>query len=227
MLFSKDPRSSIGQSVFAAYTYYQKDLNALMILNNEYDKYNIWSVGYGFSDRKMIHEKSLGISLQGMEDFKKITAEAYYRWEYARNKKVSFRVFAGAFLENKTRNNFFDFGISRVSNYSFSYGLFGQGETDGFWSQQFVLAEGGFKSIIPKTANQWISTVNVDAHIWKMFNLYADAGLFKSKGWDSQFIWDSGVKLKIIPDFIELYFPVQSSLGFEPSFKDYSQRIRF
>jgi hypothetical protein len=60
-----------------------------------------------------------------------------------------------------------------------------------------------------------------------MFNLYADVGLFKSKGWQPQFIWDSGVKLKIIPDFIEVYFPIQSSLGFEPSFRDYAKRIRF
>jgi hypothetical protein len=227
MLFSKNPRSSISKSIFASYTYFQKDLDAQMQLNNEYDKYNIWSLGYGFSDRKLIHEKSLGISLQGMEDYTKLTAEAFYRWEYAANKKISFRLFAGAFLYNNTRNNLFDFGISRVSNYSFSYGLFGQGETDGFWSQQFVLAEGGFKSFFPNTANQWISSVNIDAHAWKMFNLYTDFGVFNSRGIGSQFIWDSGVKLKIIPDFLEIYFPVQSSLGFEPAKKDYANRIRF
>ena len=28
-----------------------------------------------------------------------------------------------------------------------------------------------------------------------------------------KFIWDSGIKLKVIPDFLEIYFPVQSSLG--------------
>ena len=35
----------------------------------------------------------------------------------------------------------------------------------------------------------------------------------------------SGIKLKVIPDFLEIYFPVQSSLGFEPGFKDYKSRI--
>jgi hypothetical protein len=55
----------------------------------------------------MIHEKSLGLSLQGMEDYTKATAEAFYRWEFAKNKKVSFRLFAGMFLNNKTRNNFY------------------------------------------------------------------------------------------------------------------------
>lgn len=227
MLFAKNPRSSVARSVFASFNYYQKDLDALMKLNNEYAQYTIWSVGYGFSDRKLIHEKALGFSVQGMEDYQKVTAEAFYRWEYAQNKKISFRLFAGTFLENKTRNNFFDFGISRVSNYSFSYGLFGQGETDGFWSQQFVLADGGFKSFIPNTANQWLTSFNIDAHAWKIFNLYADFGAYKRKGFSTDFIWDSGVKVKIIPDFVEVYFPIQSSLGFEPGFQDYAKRIRF
>lgn len=227
MLFSKNPRSSISRSVFASFTHFQRELSAQMILNQEYDQYNIWSLGYGFSDRKLIHEKALGIALQGMEDYTKLTAEAFYRWEYAPSKKVSFRLFAGAFLENKTRNNLFDFGISRVSNYSFSYGLFGQGETDGFWSQQFVLADAGFKSFIPQTSNQWLTALNVDAHAWTIFNIYADFGVYQRRGLATKFIWDSGVKLRLIPDFIEIYFPVQSSLGFEPSFQDYAKRIRF
>ena len=36
---------------------------------------------------------------------------------------------------------------------------------------------------------------------------------------DPKFIWDSGIKLKVVPDFLEIYFPVQSSLGFEPNLK--------
>ena len=68
---------------------------------------------------------------------------------------------------------------------------------------------------------------NVDAHVWKMFNVYADAGLYKNKTHDPKFIWDSGIKLKVVPDFLEIYFPVQSSLGFEPKFKDYGSRIRY
>jgi hypothetical protein len=43
------------------------------------------------------------------------------------------------------------------------------------------LAEGGFKSLINGTVNQWIASSNVDAHVWKMFNVYADAGFIKIK----------------------------------------------
>ena len=67
----------------------------------------------------------------------------------------------------------------------------------------------------------------MDSHVWKMFNIYADAGMYKNRSESPKFIWDSGVKVRIIPDFLEVYLPVYSTLGFEPSFKDYAQRIRF
>ena len=130
-------------------------------------------------------------------------------------------------MKNNTRNDMFDFGISKVSNYAFSYNLLGQSATSGLLSQQFILADGGFKSLIPGTANQWITSINLDSSIWKMFGVYADAGVYKNKGQSTQFIWDSGIRVKVIPDFLEVYLPVQSSLGFEPSFKDYASRIRY
>src|SRR5690606_30927752 len=130
-------------------------------------------------------------------------------------------------LSNNSRNDVFDFGISKVSNDSLCYGLLGQSATSGILSQQFVLADGGFKSLIDTTANQWIGSLNVDSHVWKMFHVYADAGMYKNKGSAPKFIWDSGVKVRIIPDFLEIYLPVYSTLCFETLFKDYFRRIRF
>ncbi len=225
--FTKNPRSDIGRSLAVSYNYFNKDLTPKMIAENEYSRYNLWSIGYGYSDRRLIHEKYISGNLLMMEDFQRISGEAFYRWEYAKDRKISFRFFGGYFFSNKTRNNLFDYGISRISNFAFSYGLLGQSATSGILSQQYVLAEGGFKSYLGTTANQWIGSVNADAHVWRWFNVYADAGVYKNKFNDPQFIWDSGVKVKVIPDFLEVYFPVQSSLGFEPSFKDYGSRIRF
>ncbi|MEY8761716.1 aminopeptidase [Chryseobacterium tongliaoense] len=225
--FRKDPRSTVSRGVSVSYNYLERDLSSQMIINQDYDKYNLWSVGYGYTDNQMIHEKSLSISTQGMEDFNKITAEGFYRWEFAPKQKLSLRVFAGFFVRNDTRNNTFNYGISRVSNYSFSYNLLGESASSGLLSQQFILADGGFKSFIPGSVNQWITSFNVDSSVWKIFHVYADAGIYKNKNNPTQFIWDSGIKLRLIPDFLEIYFPIQSSLGFEPSFKDYAKRIRY
>lgn len=225
--FRKNPRSTVSRGASFSYNYFQRDLNPRMIANRDYDKYNLWALGYGYSDNQMIHEKSFSISTQAMHDFNKITGEAFYRWEFAPRQKLSLRLFAGYFMRNETRNNTFDYGIARVSDYSFSYNLLGQSATGGILSQQFILADGGFKSFIPGTVNQFITSVNVDTSVWKIFHVYADAGIFKNKNNPTQFIWDSGVKVRVIPDFLEIYFPVQSSLGFEPGFKDYGKRIRY
>ncbi len=225
--FRKNPRSTVNRGFGLSYSYFDKDPNPQSLYINDYNKYNLWSFGYGYSDNQKIYEKSLSVSTQWMEDFNKITAEAFYRWEFAPNKKLSTRIFSGYFLRNSTRNDLFDFGISRVSNYTFSYNLLGQSATSGILAQQYILADGGFKSFIPGTANQWITSLNVDSSVWKMFGIYADAGVFKNKGMETQFIWDSGIRVKVIPDFLEVFFPMQSTLGFEPSFKDYGSRIRY
>lgn len=227
MTLNKNPRSQIGRNISFNYNYYERDLSPEMKLKNDYSKYNIWNLGFVYSESNVIKDKYLFGNLQLMEDYQKISAESYYRWNYAKGKKVSFRFFAGAFINNKTRNNTFDFGISRVSNYAFTYNLLAQSANSGILSQQYIIAEGGFKSFINGTANQFIFSSNIDAHAWKMFNIYADFGIYKNKNFDPKFMWDSGVKLKVIPDFLEVYFPVQSSLGFEPSFNDYGKRIRY
>ncbi len=225
--FRKNPRSTVSRGLGISYTYFERDLNARMIANGDYDKYNLWTIGYGYTDNQMIHEKSFSLSTQGMEDYNKITAEGFYRWEFAPRQKLSLRLFAGYFVRNETRNNTFNYGISRVSDYSFSYNLLGQSASSGILSQQFILADGGFKSFLPGTVNQWITSFNVDSSVWKIFHVYADAGVYKNKNNPTQFIWDSGVKVRLIPDFLEIYLPVQSSLGFEPGFKDYGKRIRY
>lgn len=225
--FRKNPRSTVSRGLGISYTYFERDLNARMIANRDYDKYNLWTIGYGYTDNQMIHEKSFSLSTQGMEDYNKITAEGFYRWEFAPRQKLSLRLFAGYFVRNETRNNTFNYGISRVSDYSFSYNLLGQSASSGILSQQFILADGGFKSFLQGTVNQWITSFNVDSSVWKIFHVYADAGVYKNKNNPTQFIWDSGVKVRLIPDFLEIYLPVQSSLGFEPGFKDYGKRIRY
>lgn len=225
--FTKNPRSDINRSLSFSYNYFEKDLTPKLIAENEYGKYNLWNANYNYHDQRAIHENYVGGGVQWMEDFFKLSAEAYYRWEYAKNKKISFRLFGGYFLNNQTKNSLFNFGISKVSNYAFSYGLIGQSATSGILSQQMILADGGFKSYVGGSANQWIGALNIDSNVWKWFNIYADAGMYKSKLQNAEFIWDSGVKLAVIPDFLEVYFPIQSSLGFEPSFNDYGKRIRF
>lgn len=225
--FAKKYRSQINRSISFSYSYFQKELTPELIAEKAYGKYNLWNLGYSYSNNRAIHEDTFRASLQWMEDFQKASVEYFYRWEYAENKRMMFRFFGAYFLTNNTRNDLFNFGISRVSNYAFNYGLLGQSAVKGFLSQQYILAEGGFKSNFNTSVNQWLLAGNFDTHLWKWFNLYADVGVYKNTYHSPEFIWDSGLKLKIIPDFIEVYFPLQSSLGFEPGKKGYGAKIRY
>ena len=90
------------------------------------------------------------------------------------------------------------------------------------------MAEGAFKSKLePSTANQWMATLNASASIWRYVQFYGDVGFLKNKEYDAYFAYDSGIRLDLIIDYFELYFPVYSNLGWEIKQSNYPQKIRF
>lgn len=225
--FNKNPiRQGVSQ-LRVAYEYVDKALSAQMKASGDYHKYNLWNIGYTYTDKNSIYEKMLGVNVQHSEDFNKIFLESTYQWMYQKNQSLKLRFFGGYFITNTTRNTYFDFGISTLSNYSFSRSIIRRSKDAYYAPRQFILAEGGFKSAINNTANHWLSTLNLDFQFMRYLGVYADMGLYKNRHTKSQFVWDSGVGLKIIPNLFEIYFPIQSTLGFEPSMPAYNRRIRF
>src|SRR5690606_35900458 len=121
--------------------------------------------------------------LQLASKFGKASAEIEYRRLFEDNRQLTLRMFAGSFLYNKTKSDFFNFALDRPTDYLFDYNYYGRSEDTGFFSQQLILSEGGFKSIIePQFANQWIATVNAGYSIWNWIEVYGDIGLLKNKG---------------------------------------------
>jgi hypothetical protein len=56
---------------------------------------------------------------------------------------------------------------------------------------------------------------------------YADVGLVGNRFNSPNFVYDSGIRLNLVQDYFELYFPVYSNLGWEMGRNDYGERIRF
>ncbi len=224
--FHKPPRSAINKSLYAGYSIFNRDLPANSP-SHAYSQYNLWRVGYSYGDGFIIREKYYNTSLSGMEDFIKLSAETLQRWEIADRKRISLRLFAGIFLQNKTRSTLFNIGISRVGDYTYSSGLLGSSSTEGIFSQQYVLADIGMKSRFYGSVGSAAFSANGEYPILRFLHVYADAAAVKNKNRDFKFIYDSGVKLTIIRDNFEIYFPIMSSLGWEPGFTDYATRIRF
>ncbi|MFC4739952.1 aminopeptidase [Flavobacterium ponti] len=192
------------------------------------DNYSVFNARYYNIQSEMTKYYSFHTDLQIANSFGKLAAEIEYRKLFEDNRRINLRFYVGTFMYRSTNSDFFSFGVDRPTDYLFNYNLLGRSESSGLFSQQFVMSEGGFKSKFEtRYANQWISTINGSFNIWNWIEVYGDVGLFKNKSIQPKFIYDSGIRLNLVPDYFELYFPVQSSNGFELNQDNYGQKIRF
>jgi hypothetical protein len=137
-------------------------------------------------------------------------------------------LFGGVFLRNQNQSDFFSFALDRPTDYLFDYNYLGRSEDSGLYSQQIIIAEGGFKSKLQNPfSNNWMVTANGSFNLWRWIELFADAGLMNNKGDKTRFVYDAGLRLNLVTDYFELYLPFYSNNGWEISDANYSERIRF
>ncbi|WP_291870332.1 metalloprotease [Maribacter sp.] len=194
--------------------------------------YSVLNARYINSNNGIIDYSSWFIDAQHSSDFSKLVFEWEYRKLFQNNRQFNLRFFAGKFLRNKTTNysnpNFYSFALDRPTDYLFDYSYLGRSEDSGLYSQQIVIAEGGFKSMLQNPyANDWMATMNTSINLWRWIEVYGDAGLMKNKGLNERFVYDAGVRLNLVTDYFELYLPVYSNNGWEISQPNYEERIRF
>lgn len=192
------------------------------------EDYNLFNIKYGNIQSEGTKHFSFLTDLQVANSFGKAYTEIHYRKLFENNRQISLRFFAGTFLYRSTTSDFFSFGLDQPTDYMFELPLLGRSETSGLISQQYVYAEGGFKSKFDvRFANQWMTTTNATFNIWNWVQVYGDIGLFKNQFQSPQFVYDSGFHLNLVPDYFELFFPVYSSNGFALNENNYDEKIRF
>jgi len=198
------------------------------IKDNSTPNYSVFNARYVNTKMELVNHFNFMTDVQFSGKFGKVAAEIEYRRLFENNRKLNLRLYAGSFLYNRTNSDYFSFGLDRPSDYMFDYNFFGRSESTGIFSQQYIIAEGGFKSkIAPRYANQWMATLNASYAIWNWIEVYGDVGLMRSKHQSENFRYDSGIRLNLVPDYFELYFPVYSNNGWEISQNKYSEKIRF
>lgn len=190
--------------------------------------YSVFNSRYVYSNTGIINHFTWFIDGQVANKFAKLSVNADYRKLFQNNMQLNLRFFAGKFIYNDTTSDYFSFALDRPTDYLFDYNYLGRSENDGIFSQQFIMAEGGFKSRLENPyANDWISTMNASFNVYKWIELYGDVGFIKDKGHTPYFVYDSGIRLNLVPDYFELYFPVYSKNGWEIGQERYDQKIRF
>ena len=137
----------------------------------------------------------------------------------------------GKFLNYSSdlKSNFFDFSLNRSTDYLFQYNYLGRSESQGIYSQQFIMSEGGFKSKFDSPfSNSLMVSTNLGISLWKWIELYSDFGVIKNSGSVARGYYDSGVRLNLLPDFLEIYLPFYSSENqIEINDSNYLSNIRF
>lgn len=197
-------------------------------MQTEGDKYGIFVANYFDSKPNIIEGKLTSFSTEISQKFGKISADFRYRKFTGINRRMDFRFYAGAFLYNNTTSDFFSYGLDRANDYLFQLNYFGRSESTGFFSQQFILAEGGFNSkLSTRFANQYMLAANSNIGIWRWLEVYNNVALLKNRDQNAFFGYESGIRLNFVPNILEFRFPVYSNNGFEITQAAYGRKIRF
>ena len=198
-------------------------------LENKTPNYSLGEIKYKLSDKGSVNYFTFENSLEIARNFKKLIFEIEYRKLFKSGRLFSSRLFFGTFINNSIGDNkYFNFNLNKPNDYLFEYAYFGRSETEGLFSQQFIMNEGGFKSIIPDTSSdKWILSSNFSMGIWRWFEGYMDFGLLKNTNQNIRSFYDYGFRLNFLPDYLELYFPVGSSHENSLVKENYSSKIRF
>lgn len=229
VFFKRDNLRSVRTKALTTYyTIIDKDKDLTVEQNDEVNSYNVLHLNYLYSNPGLINNYLFNADVEIGNHFSKFYTEFKFRRLTNFNQQFEVRFFNGFFLNNTSESDYFSFGVNRPYDYLYRYGYLGRSESSGFFSQQFIMNDGGFKSEMPvKYANQWISSINTSVGLWKWFELYMDIGWVKNQNENVYFLHDKGIRLNFVNNYLELYFPLHSNNGWETSFPHYEQRIRF
>ena len=223
----KSLRDATTQSISAKLVHINKEIAATDVRTDQ-DNYGVFSLSYNYINPDIIKEFRYNFSLEVAEKFSKAAVDLRFRSLSTSDTQLDFRFFAGAFLSNKTAGNYFSFGLDRANDYLFQLNYFGRSEDSGFFSQQYIIAEGGFKSVLPtRFANQYMFAFNSSFGLWRWIELYNDVAFLKNKNNPLYFGYNNGIRFNFIHNILEVYFPLYSNNGWEISQKRYPQKIRF
>jgi hypothetical protein len=176
----------------------------------------------------IIKEFRQNYSLEIADNFSKIAADIRYRSLSSSDTQLDFRLFFGSFLSNRSTEDYFSFGLDRANDYLFQLNYFGRSEQSGIFSQQFIIAEGGFKSVLPtRFANQYMLSLNSSIGLWRWVEFYNDVAFLKNKQQPLYFAYNNGIRLNFIHNIFEIYFPLYSNNGWEVPQSAYAEKIRF
>ena len=223
---NRNLRDNKKQLINLFWQYVDRDENVNAVQN---PNYSITGLNYIFSNKGALDYFTFNVGFEGGEKFGKINFTTEYRHLMRSGRQISLRLFAGKFLwRNTLDSSYFDFALDRPTDYLFQYNYIGRSETTGIYSQQFIPVEGGFKSQFDNPySDDLLITLNSSIGLWKWIEAYGDLGYINQREQSSRILFDTGLRLNLVPDFLEIYFPLYNTKGLQLQGPDYQQKIRY
>lgn len=225
----KDLRDATLKSINARLLYINREAPVGEPVKPE-DQYTVFNINYNYMNPDIIKEWRHNFSLEVAENFSKVAADIRYRSLSTSDTQLDFRLYAGTFISNSTSrdSDFFSFGLDRANDYLFQLNYYGRSEESGIFSQQYIIAEGGFKSVLPtRFADQYMMSLNSSIGLWRWVEFYNDVAFLKNKGNPVYFAYNNGIRFNFVHNIFEIYFPLYSNNGWEVGQQAYAEKIRF
>ena len=223
----KTLRDATSESFRAKLIHINKEVAANTIQTAQ-DNYSVVSLSYNYTNPNIIKEFRYRFGAEFGKKFSKAQVDLRFRKLTSSNTQLDFRLFAGTFLNNETSGDYFSFGLDRSNDYLFELNYLGRSESTGLFSQQYIITEGGFKSVLPtRFANQFMISTNSSIGLWRWVEFYNDVAFLKNKSKPVYFGYENGIRFNFVHQIFEIYFPIYSNNGWELSQTAYAQKIRF
>lgn len=205
--------------------------------------FNFTELQFRFANRLLPDPYDLELALQSGPRHLKLSAEFHYHLSYAKkNKGIDMRFFAGGFIFNNEKRRNYNLRMSSWrgrDDYLYEEIYFGRNDAHGFWDNQMVIRDGGFK--IPTVVGQtgkWLASINLSADLPLPVPLkfYFDLGTFEGittimEGISKSVMYDGGVGLVLMKNTLEVYVPLFMSKDIRENLEvndtRFTDRIRF
>ncbi|HEY1040113.1 MAG TPA: M1 family metallopeptidase [Bacteroidia bacterium] len=244
----KNLRSPISQNLtYRAVMLSNESFEYYLTKSGDYEPSRTWSnylvndITYKLDNKRAINPFSVAANYQSARGMDKVSLTANYYVTLKNRKAFQFRFFGGKMFSNSSGHfdaRFRMSGQSGFQDYLFDNVYVGRNEyyAPNIAVQQFTETDGAFKTgSYAGQSDDWIVAFNVKTP--KIFMLplfvYADAGAYHANGMSksADFLWDLGIGVPVVKDFMEVFFPVVNSQNMtdaqNPTATRYIDKVRF
>ncbi|HRQ50474.1 MAG TPA: M1 family aminopeptidase, partial [Agriterribacter sp.] len=259
---NKDPRSLLNRFVQLKTHFINTD--ALQFSWDSVLQKNLYSVNAHTStigqlrfvtdNNRALYPYRYTLQFELSKDFGRIAYTGNYFFNYPKGGGLNARWFAGKFFYkgDKTSRKRFDTDSYHLNmstpkgyeDYTYSNYFMGRNEYNGFFSQQVMMRDGGFKVRTDLLSNKagktddWLMALNFTSTIHHNIpvKLFLDMGTYNG-GWASgseqpKILFDAGLQLSLCKDILHVYVPLLYSKVYHDYFRstpgnNFWQRIAF